>query len=1588
MKSLLFFRTIVYSYYTVLLFLLSTQNVLYSQCTLNAAISGTTSVCTGSTTLTANVTGASTCAATEGVGISYNMDYCQFGAPYPATVTPSSCGVSLSSVDNFTAGYSTVNSCTQNGAEESAQSMCAPQSNSSFFNDPASLPNQYGFFFTVGASATSSGVLSKVSFYVRGSIALSGPVSSTLFGIRITDPSGNIVYYEQSGLTVPRSSWQQYTIDLRTDPDFVLSANTKQYRVFIQGYAPEPGFVPVDPTTGQALRTILEIDQVRVYYGCGSEGSSAPTYSWNGPNGFTSSQQSITATTAGTYSVTITDCQGCTVTKSVVVTGCANCSISSISATPTVCNSSTNTYSTTGYVYFNNPPSSGTLTVSDGTASQIFYPPFNSPATYTLAGLTSNGGNHTVIASFSTTNCTNSTTYTAPSSCSISNCSVTVTAIPSACDQTFDSYSISGRATILNAVAGSTITFTDGLVSKSYIVPTSQVSYTWIDYTLTGFVSNGTAHTVTAVVTNGASCTGTTTYNAPSSCLCTNPTPAVNSPSICKGGFTTLVVSNCPGTVTWNDGISGTSRTVSPTTTSSYIAICTVGTCTGMATSTVTVTSIPTPTPSVNSPTICAGQSASLTVSNCAGTVSWNDGTTGLTKNVSPTTTTSYTATCTVSSGNCTGAGTATSTVTVTSIPTPAPSVNSPTICSGSSATLTVSNCAGSVTWNDGTTGLTKNVSPTTTTSYTATCTVSSGSCVSTGTTTSTVTVTSIPTPAPSVNSPTICSGQSASLIVSNCAGTVTWNDGTTGLTKNVSPTTTASYMATCTVSSGNCTGAGTATSTVTVTPKPTPSVNSPTICAGSSATLTVSNCAGTVTWNDGTTGVTKTVSPTTTTSYTATCTVSSANCTGTGTATSTVTVTPKPTPSVNSPTICAGSSATLTVSNCAGTVTWNDGTTGLTKTVSPTVTTAYNATCSVGTCTGIALSTVTVVPKPTITINTSNISCSTDLTTYNLTFTATVGTVVTTDKGTLSGTTVFGIPSGQAITLSAILNGCTVTTSAIKSCDCPTINPPIGTNKEICEGDAIPTLSVVVEAGLQADWYSTASGGTKLASGLSYTPTVSQGDFYVEAINTLSGCKSPIRSKVNLAVSPKPAMSTQATCNANGLNYSVVVTTNAASITADKGTILGNTVTGIQSGQTVTITSISDKGCRATNTVSQSCTLPCNLPTFRVTTPSVCANNTWSVGVEISSIGTIKVNKGTLSGSGNTFMVSNIPASTTLIITDSLSAICKKDTILAPPANCNCITEPPILSFGQNTVICKGMPYPTLNVTVNGYGTVDWYKKEIGGTPIAIGTLSFKPDGIIAANDTFYLQARNLNTSTCPDPVSRTRVILYAQVCTDSVDLALKKVVNKKVARLGETVVYTLKVWNESGKKASGVNVSDSLISGGQLESSSIIPSRGTAARVGGILKWDIGEVNANGDTVYLSYTMLVTREGVHFNTAEICGLNEKDKDSNPCNRDEGEDDIDRVCFTVPLQLCSGEKVEVRAPTNLSNIKWYKEGSTNPIATGNVVLLEAVGVYTFKAENYSCATESCCPIVIEPGLNCCPPLLCIPYTIKKRKSR
>lgn len=144
--------------------------------------------------------------------------------------------------------------------------------------------------------------------------------------------------------------------------------------------------------------------------------SSPQPYSLNG----------LTANGAGcavtaTFSANTT----CTQTQNYSAPSSCNCSITSISSTPSACNN--NLYNVSGSINFVNPPTTGTLTVSSPCGgTQTFNPPFTSPATYNFTGLSANGANCTVTASFSAlSSCSNSANYTAPPSCSSqANCVV------------------------------------------------------------------------------------------------------------------------------------------------------------------------------------------------------------------------------------------------------------------------------------------------------------------------------------------------------------------------------------------------------------------------------------------------------------------------------------------------------------------------------------------------------------------------------------------------------------------------------------------------------------------------------------------------------------------------------------------------------------------------------------------------------------------------------------------------------------------------------------------------------------------------------------------------------------------------------------------------------------------------------------------------------------------------------------------------------------------------------------------------------------------------------------------------------------
>ncbi len=96
----------------------------------------------------------------------------------------------------------------------------------------------------------------------------------------------------------------------------------------------------------------------------------------------------------------------------------AVCAISLVTANPSTCDTLTNNYQVTGSVFTFNPPPTGTLTVSNGTFTQIINAPFANSSNYTLSGLPSNGTNNSITAVFSASStCTGSASFSAPAGC-------------------------------------------------------------------------------------------------------------------------------------------------------------------------------------------------------------------------------------------------------------------------------------------------------------------------------------------------------------------------------------------------------------------------------------------------------------------------------------------------------------------------------------------------------------------------------------------------------------------------------------------------------------------------------------------------------------------------------------------------------------------------------------------------------------------------------------------------------------------------------------------------------------------------------------------------------------------------------------------------------------------------------------------------------------------------------------------------------------------------------------------------------------------------------------------------------------------
>jgi gliding motility-associated-like protein len=696
--------------------------------------------------------------------------------------------------------------------------------------------------------------------------------------------------------------------------------------------------------------TQTSVTAVAVNAGCTCNGSATAsasgsiggyTYVWYDASMNPIGQTSATATglCAGVYNVIATSHIGCTAAVSVTITSSSTTSVTVNSQT--VC-----------------AGTSAILTAIPSTAGGSFS---WTPGGQTTSSISVNPGS----------TATYSVTYTLAGCSAASNGIVTVKPLPTV---TVNSSIIcSGQTATITATGATTYVWNTGSTTNSLTPsPTSTTNFT-----VTG-------------TTNG--CTNIAVSNVSVTPL---PTITVNSPTLCAGQTTTLTA-NGATTYIWNTGSITNSLTPAPASTTSFTVTGTTNSCTNIAVSNISVTPLPTVT--VNTSTICAGQTATL-IANGATTYVWNTGSTNQSISDNPSSTANYTVV-----GELLGCvNTATASIVISA--NLSLSINTPTICSGQSATLSAIG-ATSYTWSNGAIGNNIVVSPSSTTPFSVTGT--NGSC--TGSSTTTVFVN--PLPSVTVNSSTICAGQTASLTATGAAS-YTWNNGTASNTLLDSPLSNNTYTVT-----GSTLGCiNTAIASVSVTPIPVITISTSTICAGQTATITPSG-ATTYTWNTASSANPLTVSPTSNTTYSVIGTTN--NCSSTETVV--VFVTPNPTISVNSTSICSGTSTTL-IANGASTYIWDTGANTNTLSVSPSSNSTFTVIGSTLGCTNSAISNVSVTPIPSVTVNSSTICSS-----QTATLLANGANTYLWNDGS-SGTTIIISPTvSTTYSVTGATNGCTST--------------------------------------------------------------------------------------------------------------------------------------------------------------------------------------------------------------------------------------------------------------------------------------------------------------------------------------------------------------------------------------------------------------------------------------------------------------------------------------------------------------------------------------------------------------------------------
>ncbi len=511
------------------------------------------------------------------------------------------------------------------------------------------------------------------------------------------------------------------------------------------------------------------------------------SYLWS--NGATT--RTITASSPGNYSVTVTYSGGCTST-SPATTVTVN-SLPSDGVTP----SGSTTFCNGGSVI---------LTADNPTGSYLW-----SPGGQTTRSITvSTAGNYSVVVT--------------SGNCSVTSAVTTVT--------------ITGSGTPASITASGNTTFCNG--GNVTLTANAGSSYLWSNGATTNSINASNAGNYSVIVTYSGGCTSA----SPATTIIVRPRPGngvtLSGPTtFCNGGSVTFAANNSTGTYLWSPGGQTTRSIVATTSGNYFVTISNIYGCS--RTSQVIPVSVGSGTPATitasGATTFCQGGSVNLTATS-GNTYLWSNGAT--TRTISANATGNYVVTVDFGTG-CNSVSPVTS-VTVNPIPSNTVSASGPTtFCNGGSVTLTSNSANGTYLWSPGG-QTTRSIIVTTSGNYVVTATNNGCSSTSNATTVSVGSGTALPTPVITTSRGVfnVCEGSSINLTTVAAAPQYLWSTGET--TRSIDVSSAGNYSVAVSNGSGCSTSSSAVNVTYTTRPNFTVTVSGPlSFCVGNNVTFFVS---------------------------------------------------------------------------------------------------------------------------------------------------------------------------------------------------------------------------------------------------------------------------------------------------------------------------------------------------------------------------------------------------------------------------------------------------------------------------------------------------------------------------------------------------------------------------------------------------------------------------------------------------------------------------------------------------------------------------------------------------------------------------